>query len=380
MRKINQITYIVIISALVYACGGTEAAKDKVTELNELKAQQKELETKISDLEAELIQSGQLEKKEGNKVLITTLKMTPDSFEHWVEVRGTVASRKNVMLSAETMGRIESIKVTEGQKVAKGQLLVQLDADILRNSISEVKTQLELAATIYERQAKLWEQNIGTEVQYLQAKNNKEALESKLKTLNSQLSQSNVVAPFNGIIDNIPVREGEMTSPGMPLVRIVNQNDTYISADVSESFLGKFQVGQQVKVYFPSLDKEVISKIASVGQVIKSENRTFEVEVGLPAVDFPIKPNQVVVLHMIDYKTDKALVVPTKLVQRDSKGSYVYELVDKEGKLVASKVYVKPGVSYNLETEIVEGLSAGQLIAYEGYRELAPGAAVTIKN
>lgn len=380
MRKINQIIYLITIATLVYACGGTEAANDQVAQLSEMKAKQKELETQITELEKELIASGEIEKKDVNTVLVTAIEMAPTEFEHKIEVRGSVASRTNVMISAETQGKIESIRVKEGQNVSKGQLLVQLDADILRSNIAEVKTQLDLATTMYERQESLWKQDIGTEVQYLQAKNNKESLERKLNTLNTQLAQSNIVAPFSGVIDEIPVRVGEMTSPGMSLVRLVNQEDTYIAADVSESFLGRFDEGQSVEIYFPSQDKLLKSKVSAVGQVIKSENRTFEVQVNLPEADFPVKPNQVVVLRLVDYKNDKALVVPTKVVQRDSKGSYVYELIDKEGLKVASKAYVQPGVSYELRTEIVEGLKPGQIVANEGYRDLAQDVAVSVKQ
>ncbi|MEQ8473706.1 MAG: efflux RND transporter periplasmic adaptor subunit [Marinoscillum sp.] len=381
MKKINQtFTILTILSVFTYACGGSEAAGDKMEELKALKAQQKEISGQIADLEKELKASGELKSSSDiNEILVSTIKLEPVTFTHKVEVRGAVDSKKDVLLSAETMGRISSINVKEGQRVNKGQVLVQLDADIIRNNINEVKTQLELATTISERQSKLWEQNIGTEVQYLQAKNNKESLESKLATLNAQLRQSNVYAPFSGTIDNIPARVGEMAQPGMPLLRIVSQDDMYITADVSESFLGQFSEGQEAEVHFPSQDKTIKSKVLSVGQVIKSENRTFEIEVKLPTVDFEIKPNQVVVLTLMDYQNKEALVVPTKLVQSDSKGSYVYEIVNKEGVKRANKLYVTPGVTYQLRTEIVKGLKSGQTIANDGYRELTQDVVVSSK-
>ncbi len=379
MKKIFNILPIILLAAIVYACGGTEAANDKLAQLETLKQQKAELDNQISELEKDLIASGELKKKEGNTVLVTSIAVKPISFKHEVEVRGEVSSKKNVMVAAETMGKISMIKVNEGQNVKKGQLLIQLDADILRNNISEVKTQLELATTIFERQSNLWKQNIGTEVQFLQAKNNKESLEARLETLDSQLQQSNVYAPFDGIIDNIPVRIGEMAQPGQPLLRIVNQKEMYISADVSESFLGKFSEGQTVSVFFPNINKRLTSKISSLGQVIKSENRTFEIEVELPTVDFIIKPNQIVVLNLVDYQNDNALIVPTKIVQKDSKGNYLYELVKKGQSTVSRKIYVDPGVSFDQQIEILSGLKEGQVIANEGHRELANDVAVTIK-
>ncbi|MEP4533685.1 MAG: efflux RND transporter periplasmic adaptor subunit [Cyclobacteriaceae bacterium] len=378
MRKIYQITYFTILAAVIYACGGAEAGNDKLAELQALKDQKKELEVQIAELENELMEIGAIAEKKVNKVLVTAKTLTAEPFIHRIEVRGEVASKKNVFVSAETMGKIKSINVTEGQKVKYGQLLLQLDAEILKNNIAEVKTQLELATTIFERQANLWEKNIGTEVQYLQTKNNKESLERKLTTLNSQLKQSNVYAPFSGIIDNIPARVGEMAQPGLPLVRIVNQDEMYISADVSESLLGSFSEGQKVEIYFPSQDKSVVSTIESLGQVIKSENRTFEIEVKLPRVNFPVKPNQVTVLKLVDYSNEKALVVPTKVVQRDSKGNYVYALKSNGDQKVATKVYIKPGVTYDQRTEILEGLNEGQVVALEGYRDLAEDVAVNI--
>tara|TARA_Y100000310_G_scaffold337332_1_gene424151 strand:- start:5720 stop:6799 length:1080 start_codon:yes stop_codon:yes gene_type:complete len=356
-------------------CGQEE---DKLGQLKSLKEEKKELEAQIKTLESELKAEGLL-KAEINEISVTSVKMSPTPFKHEIEVRGGVESRKDVVLSAETMGRIVAINVTEGQKVSKGQLLIQLDADIIRNNIGEVETQLELAATIYEKQAKLWEQNIGTEVQYLQAKNNKESLESRLATLKSQLRQSNVYAPFSGVIDNVPARVGQMAQPGMQLVRIVNQDDMYITADVSESYLGKFSEGQVAKVYFPSQDKTIETKIMSVGSVIKSENRTFEIELKMPKIDFDAKPNQVVVLQLVDYKNESAFVVPTKVIQTDSKGSYLFEIVDEGGMKKAKKAYVTPGLSYKLQTEITEGLKNGQLIANEGYRDLSEGVVVIVK-
>lgn len=375
MKSNHLLTLIVIPALLMVGCGKEE---DKLAQLKAFKEQKKELETQIKDLEAALRAEGLL-KTEINEISITALKATPTAFSHEVEVRGGVESRKDVMLSAESMGRIVAIHVTEGQFVSKGKLLVQLDADIIRNNIGEVETQLELAATIYERQAKLWEQNIGTEVQYLQAKNNKESLESRLATLKAQFRQANVYAPFSGVIDNVPARVGQMAQPGMQLVRIVNKEDMFITSDVSESYLGKFSEGQKAKLYFPTQDKTVETKVTSVGSVIKNDNRTFELELKMPNVDFDVKPNQVVVVQLVDYKNESAFVVPTKIIQTDSRGSYVYEIVNEGGMKKSKKVYVTPGLSFQLKTEIVKGLKDGQLVANEGYRDLSEGVAVVVK-
>src|SRR5690606_14136693 len=195
-----------------------------------------------------------------------------------------------VMISAETAGTIERVHVKEGQRVGAGQVLVTLDAAILRNAVAELKTSLELANTIFEKQSRLWEQKIGTEVQYLEAKNNKESLERKLATTQSQLAQAVVKAPFAGTVDDVTAREGEMASPGVPLVRITSPQDTYIKADISERYIGKLGVGDEVEVYFPVQDMRAKSTIAAVSQVINPENRTFSVEVKIPKVDITLKP------------------------------------------------------------------------------------------
>ncbi len=377
MRKINQtLPILALFSLLTIACGKEE--EDRIGLLKSLKKQKKELDAQIKILETDLKAEGLLQ-TEVNEISVTAIKMTPSTFLHEVEIRGGVESRKDVVLSAESMGRIVAINVKEGQSVTKGQLLVRLEADILRSNIAELETQLELATTIFERQSRLWKQDIGTEVQYLEAKNNKESLDNRLSAMKAQLRQSNVYAPFSGVIDNIPARVGQMAQPGMQLIRIVNQSEMYITTDVSESFLGKFSEGQKANIHFPTQDKTVETKVTSVGSVIKNDNRTFEVELKMPKVDFSVKPNQVVVVQLVDYKNEKAYVVPTKIIQKDSKGSYLYELVDEKGDKKAKKIYVTPGLSFQLETEVVAGLNSDQLIAKEGYRDLSEGVTVVVK-
>jgi len=378
----NRIYHIILFATLIgfgYACAEADDSK-KMAQLEKLRSQKSDVEGQIKALEEELIASGELQKNKGHKVLISAFEMKSTSFEHQVEMRGAVASKKNVMLTAETMGKVESIRVKEGQRVKKGQMLVQLDAEIIRNSIAEVQTQLDLANEVFNRQDRLWKKKIGTEIQHLQAKSSKESLEQKLITLNSQLDMAYIKAPFDGVVDDIPIRVGEMAQPGIPVIRLLNPNDVYISADVSESFLGRFSKGQKVVVYFPSQDEKVESTIKSVGQVIKTENRTFEIEMDLPKVDFPVKPNQVVVLNLVDYKNEQALTVPTKLVQKDSRGSYIYEIVKKGDEQVARKLHIVPGISYDQMTEITSGVKTGQLIALEGYRDLTENTVIIISE
>uniref|UniRef100_UPI004048EFE6 efflux RND transporter periplasmic adaptor subunit n=1 Tax=Fulvivirga sp. TaxID=1931237 RepID=UPI004048EFE6 len=346
----------------------------KRSELNALKAEIVALEKEILSVDPNYGQNL------NNIILVEANTIAKMPFEHRVEMRGSVQSRKNVVMSAEGMGKILSVNVTEGQNVSKGQLLVTLNGDVMLNSIEELKTQLTLATTVFERQSNLWKKNIGSELQYLEAKNRKESLERSLATMNSQLEQARVRAPFNGTIDEIVVNAGEMASPGMPLLRIVKLDDMYIKADVSERFIGDFKSGDDVKVHFPAIDKNIDSKITAVSQVMNSQNRTFEVEIKLPSVDFMVKPNQVAVLSLRDYYSESAAVVPTGIIQRDEKGNFVYSVAQKDGKLIATKLHIETGLSFDGFTEVIGGVGGDEQIVSKGFRELTNGMEVKLSQ
>jgi membrane fusion protein, multidrug efflux system len=374
--------YLLILMVLVVAACSSQP-------VNELEAKKKELEKsrnemislkeKIGKLEAEIRQQDPSFGKNVNAVLIAEMALEKKPFEHFIDVRGAIESRKNISLSVVGGGKIDRVWVTEGQWVNAGQTLVTLDAEVVRNSIREVKTALDMAKTVYEKQEKLWNQKIGTEVQYLQAKNNKESLERKLETLNAQLDQMIVKAPFSGAIDRIDALEGEMAAPGMPLVRMVSPKDMYVKADVSEDFIGRFAKGDKVLIEIPSFGKQISSTISSVGYVINPENRTFRIEMDFNS-DLAVKPNQVVIVSLRDYLNPAAYAVPTRIIQRDSQGQFVFVSERKGADLVAKKVYVTPGNSYNGNTEITSGLEGVTSVITEGFRELTEGAEVKVAD
>lgn len=369
---------------IVAACGGSEGDKNleaKKTELDKARAQLQAVRGKIIQLEKEISElDPEFARQNTKAILVSTFIAKREPFEHKVEVRGAVESRKNVFLSAQTGGEIKRINVKEGQRVSQGQTLIELDADVIRRSIAELKTSLELATTVYEKQSKLWEQKIGTEVQYLQAKNNKVSLENKLSTAYAQLNLAMIKAPFDGTVDQLPSRVGEMASPGVPLIRIVSTDEMFLRTDVSERFIGRFKAGDKVDILFPLINKTVSTVISSVGQVINEENRTFEVEAKLPKVNFVVKPNQVVVLQLLDYVNEEALAVPTRLIQKDEIGQYIYVVEKRESGSIARKVYVVAGTTSNKETEITEGLQGDEQIVDRGFRELTEGVEVMIAN
>lgn len=382
MKSINYIT-ILIITLLVAACGGKGGSDldKKKAQLESLRTESNKLKAEIRALEAEIVAiDPSFGKNENNIILVSASPIQKSAFEHKVEIRGAVQSRKNVMMSAETMGKIEQIMVKEGQNVRKGQVLIVLNADVIKNNIQEVETQLELAEIVFQRQSNLWEKNIGTEIQYLEAKNTVESLQRRLRTLAAQRDQATLRAPFDGSIDQIPVNEGEMATAGMPLVRIVQPDDMYIQADVSEAFIGKFEANDEVEVYFPSLDKELTSRVLSVSQVINNQNRTFSIEVELPKLEFTVKPNQVVVMTLQDYYTEQAYVVPTNIIQSDDKGTFVYKLIEAGDSYTANKLHVRTGLSYNSKTELVSGIEGTERVIDQGFRELTDGVEVKLST
>jgi RND family efflux transporter MFP subunit len=381
MKNIKHLLYILPLTLFLVSCGSGDGLEEKKAQLEAYKKQLAEVKASIRQLENEIASEDSTFTTGSENILVSTYVVKPEPFIHQIDVRGSVESRKNVMISAETMGRIESIPVTEGQEVNTGTLLMKLDADILENNIAEVRTQLELATTVYERQSNLWEQNIGSEIQYLQAKNNKESLERRLKTLQSQLNQAYIRAPFAGVVEEVPVKQGEMAQPGIPLIRIVNQNQMYITADVSEAYLGKIAKGDQVTIFFPTQEVEMKSTIASVGKVINQENRTFSVEVSIPRnSNYEFRPNQVVVLTLTDYLNEDAMSVPTRIIQSDDQGKYVFGMTDQEGKRVAKKIRITTGKSFDNKTEVLSGLSNSDIVIEKGYRDVNEGVEVSLST
>lgn len=383
MRFHSQYLLIALLAAFFVACGGETTDTETVKKnLHDKKQELIALKTEITELEEKLIQMDSAYAQEKDKSILVALKsVKPKAFIHNIEVRGSVESQRNVMISAEAMGKITSIKVKEGQMVKSGQVLVELDADIIRKSIQELKTSLDLATTMYEKQKNLWEKNVGTEVQYLQAKNQKEGLERKLSTTYAQLENYIIRAPFSGQVNDLDVKNGEMMSPGMPICRVVSLEEMYISSDVSEKFIGKFNVGDSVTFRIPAMNLEAKSKITAVGKVINEQNRTFKIEIDLPrSLSSNARPNQVVVLTLTDYVSEKALTVPSRIVQKDSKGNYIYINGKSEAGSIASKRYISVGKSYKQTTEVLNGLEPNEMILVEGYRDVADGSLIKVNS
>jgi len=313
--------------------------------------------------------------------VVTSYVVEPDQFLHYFEVFGTVEADKSINLFPLNSGKVERIHVKAGQKVSQGQLLVSLDTDLMESSLKELETALALAKTVFEKQQKLWiDEQIGSEIQYLQAKNNYDGLVQKLQTLNEQMAMSEVRAPFAGTIDEVFVKVGELTAPQLPSVRLVNTSGVYVKADVPESYSNRVRVGTPANIAFTSMDFQVAGEVLQVGQFIQEGNRTFSINVSLTAEPGTVKPNQMVHVALQDYRNDAALAVPSSLVQQDVAGNDFVFVLDNKGLYSdVGKVYVETGLSYDGRTEIKSGIEAGAQLVDKGSRSVRSGQRVQVK-
>lgn len=341
-----------------------------------LKARNDAFNERISAIDKQL---ADLEGKVTRVAFVSSLQLSPQKFEHYFETYGSIESGQNVTINLEAPGTINSINVEVGQRVVKGQTLASIDSEVLRQSINEVQTSLDLALTVFEKQEKLWKQDIGSELQYLETKNRKESIEQKLKTLNSQLAMYTVRAPFEGIVDEVFYKVGGMGNMMTPLLRLINLGDMYLVADVSEDYLGTVVPGVSVIATFSGSKDEYLATVSRTGSFIKANNRTFKIYVDLDNTKGILKPNLLGILNIKDFEQDSATVVPTSTIQQDAKGQeYVYVLEQEGEKLIAIKTPVTTGMSYGTETLIVEGLAGDEEIVLKGGRTIKHGQEVKI--
>lgn len=362
------------LALLAFSCEPKDEIAEKRAELEALKTESNDLITSIAELEAELMKlDPEFAKQNQKSILITTSKAKKGEFDHYVEVTGSVLSKKNVMISSETAGRILEVPVLEGMRVNKGAVMARIDAESIERSIDELENTLDLANTLFEKQERLWKQQIGTEVQYLEAKNRKEGLERNLASARTNLEKAIIRAPFSGTVESVEVRLGEMVQPGMGMFQFVGENDLFIEADISESYIGVLSKGDSVDVNFPSINKNIQTKVSSVGAIINPNNRTFKVEVFLPNMSM-VKPNMITVLKILDYQSADAVIVPSYLILSDNRGDYVFTV--EGGK--ALKKYIERGKTFDKETEILNGLSGSEILVDKGFREVGDNFNVNI--
>jgi len=375
MRKIFL---IITASVFIISCGEkkeqTTAEVMATNDIEQLRKKKDELSAKNQELIGEIkLLDAEISKLDTNKKvpLITTLPVKSAEFVHYLELQGSVQTKKNVVVYPEMAGQLVSVLVKEGQRVGKGQALARIDAGGMSDQLAQLETSEALAKTTYERQKRLWDQKIGSEIQYLQAKTNYEAQTNAVNNLKKTIGKYTIRAPFSGVIDDVIIEQGTVVGPGAGIFRIVNLGDMYIETDVPETYISSIKKGKSVEVDFPILGKKVASKVRQAGNFINPANRTFKVEVGVPNKDRTIKPNLTAKLKINDYTNPEAVLIPQSIISENAEGAqYVYIAENNNGKTVAKQAFVKTGKTQGDIIEVLEGLKDGMQIILEGARSV----------
>jgi len=368
----TKIYYLALIAFLVSCSQNT----DKKVQLEKLKTQHDELATQIAQLEAEINPDGA---KAEQKAI--TVKVTPSVacvFNHYIDVQGTVDGDQNIAVSPQMAGIVTAVYVKEGTQVKKGQVMVDLDAQVMKQSLEEVNTQLILATSIFEKQSALWDKKIGSEVQFLQAKNTKESLEQRVNTMKEQLKLARIVSPISGTVESVPLRVGQMASPGSPTstIRVINMNVAKISAEVAETYAGSIKDGNEAIASFPDVGKEIETKLNFTSRYIDPTNRTFKVECKISSKDLELRANMIAYIKIKDYTNENAFCLPVNYVQNNQEGKYVCIAKQNGNEWIVERRMIKTGMDYNGVIEVLEGISAGENIITSGFQNLNGGEKV----
>ena len=332
---------------------------------------------KVKQLENELASMRTLDKL----VPVAVKEMQPETFKHYLIAFGNVEARNYGQISPEMSGQIRTIHVQPGQYVKEGALLVSLNTDAIEDNIKAIQAQYDLAKSTFEKQQKLWGQGIGSEIQFLQSKTQKEALEAQLDALNAQKRMSQLRAPYNGYVDKIFPKEGELAVAGFPVLEFVNLDGFQIKADVSENYIDLIHKGNIVEVTFASLpDLTIETPIVHVAKVINKVSRTFQVELHIANKDNRIKPNMVSTIRINDFSSDNAFVVPSLVIRKDITGNYVYVAAPQNDQMKIQKKYVTPGLSFEDQTMIASGLNLGDKVVTKGFHLVSNGMPVNVVN
>ena len=374
LMKSNIFTRLAVVfvsGSILAACSAT-SSDDKGKQLESLKTQQAEIAKQITALEKEMPADTTIKVK-AKEVIIA--EVTLRSFDHYVQTQGLVDAQDNVTVSSKTSGLVTRVYVQEGQTVKKGQVLAQLDNAIILRNIEGLKSQVELANSVFQRQQNLWNQKIGTEVQYLQAKANKENLEKQYASLEEQNDMTKVKSPISGTVDEVNAKEGEMASPMFSAFRVVNTSNLKLMAKVSEAYVTNIKKGNKTIVTIPELNKDIEARVTFVGRTINPLSRTFNVEVKLPSLE-DLRPNMTGVIKVVYFTEANAVTVPVNVVQTMNNQKVVFVAEQDGNNLVARKRLVTvDGVFDNL-AEIKSGIKAGDRVITFGYQGLSDGQVI----
>jgi len=365
-----SITSIVVI-LIMFSCSGNKQAQ-----LSKLKQQQTVIAEKIKTLEVSLNTEKKKDTLNPEKFKFVGLKeVSSDKFDHYIRVQGKLDGDENAAVFAEAPGTVSSKFEDVGQKVVKGQVLAQIDDQQYRSQMQGLETQYKFASDMYDKQKRLWDQKIGSEVQFLQSKTNKESLEKQISSLKQQVDKFKIKSPIDGTIEECNIKVGGFVSPDprTPAYRVLAFKNLKVTAEVSEAYYAKVTIGDKLVVLFPDINKQVEAKVSFVSKYINPVNRTFMIETKLLDGIDDLKANMIAIIQINDYHTDNAIQVPMNVVQNDQAGSYVYVIRSKEQYHAAFKQPVILGNSYNGVAEVVKGLAIGDKVISVGYQELVDG-------
>ena len=373
--------YIAVLMLLLIVASCSEPSnQEKITKLEaKIRAQEgkiRDSKTNINDLRTEIAKLGGDTLVAMDSVFITVMPVELADFTEYVEISASVSSRENLMISSDMGGRIVGVRVREGQRVGRGQILAEVDGEIIRRQIAELENALSLAQTVFEKRQRLWDQKIGSEVEYLQAENNVKSLEKSLATANAQLEKTYVRSPISGTVDKVMLQTGEIAGPGQPILRVVNLDRVQVRADVSEAYVGTVSPGDEVTVRFPGIGFEQKAKVSAIGQVIDPNNRTFTLEVEVNNSDGALKPNLVGNISMLTDNQPDQLQVPSRLLQSAYNGSFVYVVDTIKHQAIRREVIL--GSSYGGKSVIKEGLKEGEWLVDDGFRNVSDSSYVQI--
>lgn len=392
MQQIKSLVLLIVFSAVASSCGDKEASVSDIisggdmeavrTKKAELTAKQKELTSDIAMLDSVINANSD----DANLPLITALKVMEQDFVHYVELQGAVTTRQNVLVYPEVAGTMVRVHVVEGERVKNGQLLATIDDGGLSSQLVQMKSQLSLAETTYERQKRLWEQEIGSEIQYLQAKTNYETQKAAVDQMEEQLSKFSIRAPFAGVVDEVIKDQGTVVAPGGPgseVFRVINLSNMFIEVPVPETYITSVTKGKQVKVFFPILNETIESSVKETGNYINPNNRSFKVEIPVPNKSGNVKPNLTARVQINDYRNEKALLIPQSAISENAEGeqyTFLMSEVDENNKAIAKKTIITTGKSQGDVIEVLSGIANGQSIIVEGARSVKDGQEVKIIN
>ena len=388
MKKIYSIFAIILVLS---SCGGQKeqslidviASKD----LAQIRAKKSELDNKMQQISAEIkLLNTEIEILDTLKrvPLVTAIKLKNEVFTHFLELQGNVTTKQNVLIYPEVAGTLEKVFVKEGQKVSKGQALGRIDNGGLEQQVAQLEATTALAKTTFDRQKRLWNEKIGSEIQYLQTKTNYEASKNQLAQLKKQIDKFTIRAPFSGVIDDVIKDQGTVVAPGpgAEIFRIVNLSNMFIEADIPESYITDVTIGKYVEIDFPVLGKSLETKVRQTGNFINPANRTFKIEVGVPNNDRSIKPNLTAKLKINDYTNAEAILIPQSIISENANGEqYVYVIKNlNNDKGIATQTVVKTGKTQGDVIEILEGVTSGDVLIEAGARSVKNGQEVKISK